>query len=158
MYHQFNIQQLYVLPTQCIFVFLYGSQNKHRLFPYTALTDWFYMTQTVYVYCAVRNVSLHMRMLIPVCQKQCATHFPLLLHKQIASVSKRFPYNSHSRPLTITLLSLSLSLSLSLPPPSLSLSPSPSRTVTAFCYSGGRCEYNITAKPLFVTITSRNFG
>jgi len=41
MYHQFNIQQFYVLPTQCIYVFFCGSQNKQRLFPYTALTDWF---------------------------------------------------------------------------------------------------------------------
>ena len=97
MYRQFNIQQLYVLPTQCICVFcvdlrtnsdyfpiqqqlsgfcnrdgvcllrgtdwvfkynlglnkilrsahtvylcvLCGSENKQRLFPYTALTDWF---------------------------------------------------------------------------------------------------------------------
>jgi hypothetical protein len=42
MYHQFNIQQLYVLSTQCIYVCLCGSENKQRLFPYTALTDWFY--------------------------------------------------------------------------------------------------------------------
>ena len=41
MYLQFNIQQFYVLPTQCIYVFLCGSENKRRLFPYTALTDWF---------------------------------------------------------------------------------------------------------------------
>ena len=42
MYHQFNIHQFYVLPTQCICV-LCGSQNKQRLFPYyTALTDWFF--------------------------------------------------------------------------------------------------------------------
>jgi len=40
MYHQFNIQQFYVLPTQCISV-LCGSQNKQRLFPYTTLTDRF---------------------------------------------------------------------------------------------------------------------
>ena len=40
MYRQFNIQQFYVLPTQCICVFFCGSQNKQRLFPYTALTDW----------------------------------------------------------------------------------------------------------------------
>ena len=31
-------QQFYVLPTQ--YIFLCGSQNKQRLFPYTALTDW----------------------------------------------------------------------------------------------------------------------
>jgi hypothetical protein len=37
---RFNIQQFYVLPTQCIYV-LCGSQNKQPLFPYTALTDWF---------------------------------------------------------------------------------------------------------------------
>ena len=39
-YHQFNIQQFYVLPTQYLCV-LCGSQNKRRLIPYTALTDWF---------------------------------------------------------------------------------------------------------------------
>jgi len=43
MYRQFNITQFYVLPTQYIQIHsvLYGSQNKQRLFPYTALTDWF---------------------------------------------------------------------------------------------------------------------
>jgi len=40
MYRQFNIQQFYVLPTPCIYVFCM-DQNKQRLFPYTALTDWF---------------------------------------------------------------------------------------------------------------------
>jgi len=40
LYHQFNIQQFYVLPTLYLCV-LCGSQNKQRLFPYTALTDWF---------------------------------------------------------------------------------------------------------------------
>jgi hypothetical protein len=44
MYHQFNDQQFYVLPTQYICV-LCGSQNKQRLFPYTALTDWFLLTR-----------------------------------------------------------------------------------------------------------------
>jgi len=38
MYHQFNIQQFYILPTQCIF-FFGGSQNKRRLFPYTTLAE-----------------------------------------------------------------------------------------------------------------------
>ena len=38
---RFNIQQFYVLPTLCLCV-LCGSENKQRLFPYTALTDWFY--------------------------------------------------------------------------------------------------------------------
>ena len=40
LYHQFNIQQFYTLPTHCIYVFCV-SQNKQRLFPYTAMTDWF---------------------------------------------------------------------------------------------------------------------
>ena len=40
MYHQFNIHKLYVLSTLYLCV-LCGSQNKQRLFPYTALTDWF---------------------------------------------------------------------------------------------------------------------
>ena len=41
MYHQFNTQQFYVLPTQIIYVFLCESQNKQRLFPYAALNEWF---------------------------------------------------------------------------------------------------------------------
>ena len=41
MCHQFNIQQFCFLPTLYLCV-LCGSQNKQRLFPYTALTDWFY--------------------------------------------------------------------------------------------------------------------
>jgi hypothetical protein len=40
MYCQFNIQKFYVLLTQCVCV-LCGSEDKQRLFPYTALTDWF---------------------------------------------------------------------------------------------------------------------
>jgi hypothetical protein len=37
----FNIQQFYVLPTQCVYVFCVDLRTN-RLFPYTALTDWFY--------------------------------------------------------------------------------------------------------------------
>ena len=40
MYHQFNTQQFYALPTLYLCV-LCESQNKQRLFPYTALTDSF---------------------------------------------------------------------------------------------------------------------
>jgi len=42
MYHQFNIQQFYVLPTHCLYVFCLDLRtNKQRLFTYTELTDWF---------------------------------------------------------------------------------------------------------------------
>ena len=41
MHHQFNIQQLYALPTQLYLCVLCGSENKQWLFPHTALTDWF---------------------------------------------------------------------------------------------------------------------
>jgi hypothetical protein len=40
MNQQFNIQQLYALPT-LYFCVLYLSENKQRLVPLTALTDWF---------------------------------------------------------------------------------------------------------------------
>ena len=40
MHQQFNIQQLYVLPTLYLRV-LYLSENKQRLVPLTAQTDWF---------------------------------------------------------------------------------------------------------------------
>jgi len=33
MYHQFNIQQLYVLPTECIFVFYMDLRTKNDYFP-----------------------------------------------------------------------------------------------------------------------------
>ena len=40
MHQQFNIQQPYVLPTLYLCV-LYLSENKQRLVPLTAWTDWF---------------------------------------------------------------------------------------------------------------------
>ena len=40
MHQQFNIQQFYVLPTLYLCV-LCLSENKQRLVPLTALTDWF---------------------------------------------------------------------------------------------------------------------
>jgi hypothetical protein len=40
MHHQFNIQQLYALSTLYLCV-LYLSDNKQRLVPLTAQTDWF---------------------------------------------------------------------------------------------------------------------
>ena len=40
MHQQFNIQQLYALPTLYLCV-LYLSENKQRLVPLTAKTDWF---------------------------------------------------------------------------------------------------------------------
>ena len=40
MHQQFNIQQLYVLPTLYLCV-LYLAENKQRLVPLTAQTDWF---------------------------------------------------------------------------------------------------------------------
>ncbi len=40
MYQQFNIQQLYVLPTLYL-CFLYLSENKQRLVLLTSKTDWF---------------------------------------------------------------------------------------------------------------------
>ena len=41
MYHQFNIQQFYVLSTHCIYVFCVDLRTN-KLFSYTTLTDWFY--------------------------------------------------------------------------------------------------------------------
>ena len=40
MHHQFNIQQRYALPTLYLCV-LYLYENKQRLVPLTAQTDWF---------------------------------------------------------------------------------------------------------------------
>ena len=38
---------------------LCGSQNKQRLFPYTALIDWIFIADTECVYCAVRAESVN---------------------------------------------------------------------------------------------------
>ena len=40
MHQQFNIQQLYALPTLYLCV-LYLSENKQRLVPFISQTDWF---------------------------------------------------------------------------------------------------------------------
>ena len=58
MHQQFNIQQLYVLPTQYLCV-LYLSENKQRLVPLTASTDLVFITEMKSVYCAVRTGSLN---------------------------------------------------------------------------------------------------
>jgi hypothetical protein len=55
MYRQFKFQQSYVLPTQCIYVFCVAfRKKKQRLFPYTALTDWFYNREEV---CLLRGTD-----------------------------------------------------------------------------------------------------
>jgi len=36
-----------------------GSENKQRLVPYTALTDWFFIIEMDCVYCAVRTGCLY---------------------------------------------------------------------------------------------------
>ena len=57
MYHQFNIQQRYVLP-QCMYLcVLCGSENKKLLFHYTALQV--FTTETECVYCEVRTECLY---------------------------------------------------------------------------------------------------
>jgi hypothetical protein len=38
---------------------VYGPQNKQRLLPHTALTDWFCLTELESAYCAVRAESLY---------------------------------------------------------------------------------------------------
>jgi len=38
---RFNMNWFYVLPTQLYLCVLYGSENKQRLFPYTALNEFY---------------------------------------------------------------------------------------------------------------------
>ena len=58
MYHQvYHSAILHSAHTLCLCV-LCGSQNKQPLFPYTTLTDWFFIIETECVYCAVRTGSL----------------------------------------------------------------------------------------------------
>jgi len=47
-----NIQKLYILPAECIYVFLYGSQDKQQ---FSAKVNWLvFIIMTECVYCAVR--------------------------------------------------------------------------------------------------------
>ena len=63
MYQQFNMQQLYALPTLhlCVwYVFCVSdTENKQRLVPLTTKTDWFFITEMKSVYSAVRTGSLN---------------------------------------------------------------------------------------------------
>jgi hypothetical protein len=58
MYHQFNIQQLYILPTHCIYVFCVDLRTNSDYFPIHSLISVF-KTEAESVYCAVRNGSLN---------------------------------------------------------------------------------------------------
>ena len=53
MYHQFNIQQFYVLPTQCVYVFCVDLRTNSDYFTVQHKLTGFYKTQCVY--CAVRT-------------------------------------------------------------------------------------------------------
>jgi hypothetical protein len=59
MYHQFNIQQFYVLPTQCIYVFCVDLRTKHKLFPLCNINWLIFITETESVYSAVGVRSGH---------------------------------------------------------------------------------------------------
>ena len=60
LYHQVkNLATLRSAHTVYLCV-LYGSQNKQRLFPYTALTDWFVYPR-LSVCCAVRTENIYFR-------------------------------------------------------------------------------------------------
>jgi len=37
-----HIQQFYILPTHCIYVFCMDLRTNKPLFPYTTLTNWFF--------------------------------------------------------------------------------------------------------------------
>jgi len=51
-----NKKRLYLLPR--IYAFYYGSQNKHRLFSYMALTDHFFYT-AVDMVCVCNAIRMH---------------------------------------------------------------------------------------------------
>jgi len=57
MYHQFNIQQFYVLPTQSIYVFCVDLRTA--IFSVYGINWLVFITETVSVYCAVRTGSLY---------------------------------------------------------------------------------------------------
>ena len=59
MYHQFNIQQFYVLPTQCIYVFCVDLRTNSHYFPIQHSLTGLYNRDTACVYCAVQTGYLY---------------------------------------------------------------------------------------------------
>jgi len=57
MYHQFNTQQIYVLPTRCINVFCVDLRTNSDYFPIQHKLTGFFIKETESVYCAVRAQS-----------------------------------------------------------------------------------------------------
>ena len=57
-HQQFNIQQLYALPTLYLCV-LYLSEDKQRLVPLNSINRLVFITEMKSVYCAVRTGSLN---------------------------------------------------------------------------------------------------
>ena len=55
MYHQFNIQQLYVMPTQCIYVFCVDLRKKTAIISLYSINWLIFIAETECVYCAVRT-------------------------------------------------------------------------------------------------------
>ena len=56
-YRQFNIKKFHVLPTQCMFVFCVDLRTNSNYF---CIQHWLvFVTETEYVYCAVRTGSLY---------------------------------------------------------------------------------------------------
>ena len=69
---------------------LCGSENKQRLFPYTALTDRFFITETESVYCAVRTGSIYIIHITISLQGPCygsGAHFPTSQSSGLGPVS-----------------------------------------------------------------------
>jgi len=85
MYHQFNIQQSYVLPTQCICVFYVDLKtNKQTAIISLYRINWLvFITETVCVYCAARTKCLY---IIPI---------NLTLQKAKTGCHVLFPFNSN---------------------------------------------------------------
>jgi len=59
MYHQFNIQQFYVLSTKCIYVFFVWIREQTAIISLYSVNWLVFITETESVYCAVRTGSLY---------------------------------------------------------------------------------------------------
>ena len=53
-----NLQEFYIPPTVYLCA-VYESQDQQRPFTYIALANWFFITETKIIYCAVGNLNLY---------------------------------------------------------------------------------------------------
>jgi len=74
MYRQFNIQQFYVLPTHCIYVFCVWISEQTAIISLYSIYCLVFITETENVYCAVRAETINFNLYSVKSTRQSTVH------------------------------------------------------------------------------------